>query len=358
MSIKKIASGKWQYRYRDLQGKQRAKNFELKKDAEIFAAQNRMAMAAGTWVAPGKSKLTVGHLWDDFSALKASKKRKTRVDYESIWRVHLEPAWGQVPAGKVTQIEFMKWLLKKDCSPTRMDKIHLLMTMILDVGVESGRIPRNVLLTKRGRRAKSDLPRIQETEEGEALTFDQLVDLAKECSPYYELVLLLGLGGLRFGEVAGLRVSSVDFETNKIQIWESLLEVSGELYTETPKNHRRRNFIAPTRLVEALKPWCQGKQPDDYVFLTPQGSPLRNSNFAKRIFKPALKRLDLPDIRIHDLRHTTVSLAKSFGGDIFDVKNQVGHSDIRTTINIYGHIFEEDSISIAKKMDEALKNVH
>ena len=89
-----------------------------------------------------------------------------------------------------------------------------------------------------------------------------------------------------------------------------------------------------------------------------QGSPLRNSNFAKRIFKPALKRLDLPDIRIHDLRHTTVSLAQSFGGDIFDEKNQVGHSDIRTTINIYGHIFEEDSISIANKMDEALKNVH
>lgn len=102
----------------------------------------------------------------------------------------------------------------------------------------------------------------------------------------------------------------------------------------------------------------RGKQPDDYVFLTTQGAPLRNSNFAKRIYKPALKRLGLPDIRVHYLRHTPVSLAKSFGGDMFDVKNQVGHSDIRTIINTYGHIFEEDSASIANKMDAALKNVH
>jgi hypothetical protein len=50
--------------------------------------------------------------------------------------------------------------------------------------------------------------------------------------------------------------------------------------------------------------------------------------------------------------------AKGNGGDIFDAKNQVGHSDIRTTINIYGHIFEEDSLDLAQKLDIALKNVH
>ena len=358
MSIKKTPSGKWQFRYRDTQGRQRAKNFHLKKDAEQFAAHTKLALSSGAWVDPSKSRVTVGALWEDFSALKASKKRKTQVDYESLWRVHLEPQWGKVPAGKITQVEFMKWLLAKDCSPTRMDKIHLLMTMILDVGVESGRIPRNVLLTKRGRRAKSDLPRIQESELGEALTLKQLVQLAEECSPYSEVILLLGLGGLRFGEVAGLRVSSVDFATRRIHVRESLLEVSGELYTETPKNHQKRTFVAPQSLMDALKPLCEDKAGDDYVFLTSQGAPLRNSNFAKRVYKPALKRLGLPDIRIHDLRHTAVSVAKSVGGDIFDAKNQVGHSDIRTTINIYGHIFEEDSLDLAQKLDIALKNVH
>ena len=211
---------------------------------------------------------------------------------------------------------------------------------------------------REGRWAKSDLPRIQESEQGEALTLKQLVQLAEECSPYSEVILLLGLGGLRFGEVAGLRVSSVDFTTNRIHVRESLLEVSGELYTETPTNHQKRTFVAPQLVTDALKPWCEDKAGDDYVFLTSQGTPLRNSNFAKRVYKPALKRLGLPDIRIHDLRHTAVSVAKSVGGDIFDAKNQVGHSDIRTTINIYGHIFEEDSLDLAQKLDIALKNVH
>ena len=358
MSIKKTSTGKWQYRYRDLQGQQRARNFELKKDAENFAAQNRMAMASGSWIAPSKSKLTVAHLWGDFAALKGSKKRKTRVDYESIWRTHLQSTWAEVPASKVTQIEFMKWLLVKGCSAIRMDKIHLLMTMILDVGVESGRISRNVLLTKRGRRAKADLPRVQESERGAALNLSQLVLLAEECAPFSGVILLLGLGGLRFGEVAGLKVSSVDFESSRIHVKESLLEVGGELYTETPKNHRKRTFVAPEYLMERLQPWCEGKGPDEYVFQTSQATPLRNSNFSKRIFKPALLRLGFPNIRLHDLRHTAVSVAKSAGGDMFDVKNQVGHSDIRTTINTYGHIFEEDSLELAQKIDIALRNVH
>ena len=139
---------------------------------------------------------------------------------------------------------------------------------------------------------------------------------------------------------------------------ESLLEVGGELYTETPKNHRKRTFVAPEYLMERLKPWCEGKGPDEYVFQTSKATPLRNSNFSKRIYKPALATLGFPNLRLHDLRHTAVSVTKSAGGDIFDVKNQVGHSDIRTTINTYGHIFEEDSLDLAQKMDVALKNVH
>ena len=110
--------------------------------------------------------------------------------------------------------------------------------------------------------------------------------------------------------------------------------------------------------MERLKAWCEGKGPDEYVFQTSKATPLRNSNFSKRIYKPALAALGFPNLRLHDLRHTAVSVAKSAGGDIFDVKNQVGHSDIRTTINTYGHIFEEDSLDLAQKMDVALKNVH
>jgi integrase len=359
MSIKQNkTNGKWQFRYRDLQGVQRAKSFTHKKDAMEFAAEVKLALRDGTWVSPSEKKATVGRLWADFIALKASKKLKTRIDYESIWRTHLEQTWSEVPARKVSQVEFTKWVITLGCSPQRVDKIHLLMTMILDVGVEDGILPRNVLLSKRGRRAKGNLPHIPESEVGEALTLEQLIRLAIACAPYTELVLFLGLTGARFGEAAGLKVSSVDFENAEVKIRETLSEVGGSFHTDTPKNHKRREVVAPQYLLNALIPLCAGKDGDDYVFTTPSGTPVRNANFAKRYFKPALKRLGLPDIRIHDLRYTAAAITRSSGGDVFDMKEQVGHSDIRTTINIYGRIFKEDKVQIAQNLNTKLENVH
>ena len=357
MSINK-RNGKWQYRYRDAQGRQRAKTFALRKDAEDYEAQVRIALREGTWIAPSEAKLTVGALWEDFYALKSSKKLKTRVDYESLWRVHLSKEWADVPARNVSQVSFTKWLLATGCSPNRMDKIHLLMTMILDIGVEDGVLSRNVLLTKRGRRAKSHLPQIPESDVGEALSLEQLFLLAEACAPYTALVLFLGLSGVRFGEAAGLKVSSIDFAKNEIRVRETLSEVGGVLHTDTPKNHKKREMVVPQYLMDTLRPLCQEKNQDDYVFTTPSATPVRNANFAKRYFKPALKRLGLPDIRVHDLRYTAAAITRSSGGDIFDMKEQVGHSDIRTTINIYGRIFREDKAQIAENLNSKLENVH
>ena len=352
------ATGKWQYRYRDLQGIQRAKSFRLKKEAEDYEAEVKHALRRGTWVAPSAQRSTVGNLWTDFIALKRSKKLKTQLDYESIWRVHLESTWANVPARNVSYVGFNKWLLSKDCSPTRLDKIHLLMSMILDVGVEDGVLVRNVLLSKRGRRAKGNLPRVPESEAGAALTLEQLMSLAISCAPFSEMVLFLGLTGVRFGEAAGLKVSCVDFETNEVKIRETLYEVGGQLHTDTPKNHKEREIVAPRYLIESLQSLCLGKDETDYVFLTPAGTPVRNANFARRYFKPALRRLGLPNIRIHDLRYTAASITRKSGGDIFDMKEQVGHADIRTTINIYGRIFKEDKSLIAQNLNSKLENVH
>ena len=359
MSVKQNkTTGKWQVRFRDLQGAQRAKSFSHKKDALEFEAEVKLALRDGTLVSPSEKKATVGRLWADFIALKASKKLKTRIDYESIWRTHLEETWSQVPARKVSQVEFTKWVLSLGCSPHRVDKIHLLMTMILDVGVEDGIIPRNVLLSKRGRRAKGNLPTVPESEVGEALSLEQLISLATACAPYTELVLFLGLTGARFGEGAGLKVAAVDFENGEVKIIETLSEVAGSFHTDTPKNHKKREVVMPKYLMESLRALCEGKDSGDYVFLTPGGTPIRNANLAKRHFKPALKRLGLPEIRIHDLRYTAAAITRSSGGDLFDMKEQVGHSDIRTTINIYGRIFKEDKVQIAQNLNTKLENVH
>lgn len=155
-----------------------------------------------------------------------------------------------------------------------------------------------------------------------------------------------------------LKVKAIDFHSGVINIEETLGEVGGKMHRDTPKNHQIRQIFAPNFLMDQLQILCLGKSPEDFVFTTPSGAPIRNANFARRVFKPALRRLGLPEITPHDLRHTAVSVTKSVGADLFDVKEQVGHADIRTTINTYGKLFAEDRQSMAEKLNEKLENVH
>lgn len=69
-------------------------------------------------------------------------------------------------------------------------------------------------------------------------------------------------------------------------------------------------------------------------------SPLRRSNFARRHFRPALERAGLPaDVRFHDPRHTCVALLIDLGFQQYDVMRHLGHSSIKTTLDLYGQKF-------------------
>lgn len=78
-----------------------------------------------------------------------------------------------------------------------------------------------------------------------------------------------------------------------------------------------------------------------YVFTWDDGRIL-NPDFVTRKFSKVLKANNLPHIRYHDLRHTTASLLIAQGYDIKRVSEWLGHSDIGTTANIYGHLSFEN----------------
>jgi integrase len=73
------------------------------------------------------------------------------------------------------------------------------------------------------------------------------------------------------------------------------------------------------------------------VFPSTAGTPLGVGNVRKRWHVPTLKRAGLSGVRLHDLRHTAATLWLAAGESIYFVKEQLGHADIQTTINLYGH---------------------
>src|SRR4030095_1860803 len=128
--------------------------------------------------------------------------------------------------------------------------------------------------------------------------------------PYRALVLVGAYGGLRIGELAGLRRRRVDLLRGTVQVAEIVVEVQGVLHVGPPKTRASRRTVGlPRFVVEELAAHLAGPgDPEGFVFTAPQGGPLRLLTFRTRVWRPAIRAAGLEGLRIHDLRHTAVAL--------------------------------------------------
>jgi integrase len=99
---------------------------------------------------------------------------------------------------------------------------------------------------------------------------------------------------------------------------------------------------------------------DDTVFKAPKGGPLRSSNFRRTVWLPSVAVLaethpNLIGLRVHDLRHTAASLAISVGGNIKAIQRMLGHRTASITLDRYGHLYEEDLITLADQMERKFR---
>jgi integrase len=154
------------------------------------------------------------------------------------------------------------------------------------------------------------LPKV-EREEMRFLTPTEIVTLAETIRPAYRALVFVGAyGGLRIGELAGLRRSRVDLLRGTVSVAEILTEVAGRLHFGPPKTRASRRTVSLPRVVtrELDAHLAGGGDPDDHVFTAPQGGTLRIVAFRNRIWRPATEAAGLTGLRIHDLRHTAVAL--------------------------------------------------
>jgi integrase len=354
MSIEKTAAGTYKVRYRDENNTQTSATFKRKRDAEEFERNVRIEIKNGTWLSPKLTQVEVSKVWSDFLELKQGKKK----DYESIWKLHIEPRWGSTMVGRVESLEFDKWLISKKLSPQRIGKIHLLMSMLLDHAIQMKSIKANPLKDLLGKRKKNNLPKADSTLATKFFSLPELMNVAREADYYEDVVLLLGLCGLRWGELVGLTVKDLNVRAGTILIRRALVEVDGRLIESTTKANRWREVKLPQILRDKCLNWAKNKSPDDPLFHTEAGTLLRNTNFTRRVFTPAMERAQVNKIRIHDLRHTAATIAISSGATPNMVKEMLGHSDVQLTMRVYAHIFESDREKVATNIDRAVYEVH
>lgn len=147
-------------------------------------------------------------------------------------------------------------------------------------------------------------------------------------------MLVATYGGLRFGELAGLRRRRVDVLRGRISVQETLSDVNGELTFGEPKTKRSRRTVPLPRSIvrehEAHLARYPGPGADALVFTGHKGAPLRRSGFRRLWWQPATLAAGLEGLKVHELRHSFVALWVDAGANVKEVSVRVGHSSWRS----------------------------
>lgn len=215
----------------------------------------------------------------------------------------------------------------------------------LEVAVADGLIVRNPAAVVKPPKVR---PRRQQF-----LTADQVETFAEACEEQQPgagaVVYFLAWSGLRWGEAVALRWENVDVKRRRVEVKVSATEVSGRLEWGSPKTHEERTVILPQFVIDRLG--SHGPS-DSLVFSAPRGGPLRNSNFRKSVWDPAVKACGMPeDLVPHDLRDTAASLMIASGASIKAVQRALGHASAAMTLDTYGGLFEDDLEDLADRME-------
>jgi integrase len=295
-------------------------------------------------------------------------KTSTADGYEGVLRQYLRPRFATKRLNEIRRDDvkaLINELVTKDLSRNTVRNALCVIRGIFNEAIEAGIVEVNPA-SRLGR-----FTRTAKTAEVKGISLtpveaQQFLQAAKEICPEYHPLFLLALrAGLRRGELVAVQWG--DFQFGKDEQDENrfiLVEhnyVRREHTTTKSKKSRRvdmsrelRRVLIELRDKRLLEAFLKGKNDisDDLVFPSPEGSILDPDNLYHRYFQPVLTKTGLRKIRLHDLRHTFGSLLIQSGASLVYVKEQMGHSSIQVTVDIYGHLIPGANVSFVDQLDE------
>jgi integrase len=154
--------------------------------------------------------------------------------------------------------------------------------------------------------------------------------------------------GLRRGELAGLRWKDVDLDAETLTVAQQRTNAGHQVVVMAPKAKSQRQLLLAPATVAALGAHRKRQRAErlalgpawtntGYVFVDEAGEPYHPQRLLK-MFEHAIRRAGVPAIRLHDLRHTMATLALQAGVHPKVVQEQLGHSGINVTLDIYSHV--------------------
>lgn len=334
-----------------------------KREAEKRLAELQHQLNAGTYINP--VKLNLGDFLKQWLHDYASTNVRptTAEGYRIIIEKHLVPALGNIVLSQLHPHHLQHYYseaLSKGLSARTVLHHHRVLSEALNHATRWGLVGRNIAQAVDPPRPVGKEMQVLDTKGVEILLTEA------QGTMYYPLIHLALFSGLRRSELLGLRWPDIDLDAGTLTVNQVLHCVAGgAVVFQEPKTARSKRTVAlsPAAVlalkahrdrVEAHRAILETSlSPDDLVFANVTGSPML-PNTVTHAFTKIARRAGLANIRLHDLRHTHISMLIKAGVHARVIADRAGHSSISTTMDVYGHLYSETQREAAVKFELGL----
>ena len=290
-----------------------------------------------------------------------ARRPSTVRNYRRYMNLYILPALGRMRLQAITPSHIRQLYLRMQSEgkgARTIQLVHVTLHCAFAQAVKEGLIGHNPL--EAVERPKVETKRYDIFTEKQARTF---ITAAKG-HPYEALFFLALTTGMRKGEILGLMWTDVDWEKSILRIERQLQPVSyegGALVPTKTKSGRRHIMVGKGALTllkahrerQEMQKAVAGNRWQEHgmIFTTSIGTYIDQTKVSRE-FKGILKNAGLPDIRFHDLRHTSISLLLDIGTPVNTVQSRAGHSKASVTTDIYGHAMAHSQDLAAERIEE------
>ena len=292
-----------------------------------------------------------------YEAERMPSRHSTARVYRSFLHNHILPEWGDKSISALQPRPVELWLRELPLSPKSKTHVRSLMHGLVEFAMWAGLldISRNPISLVQNKGAT------RKTRKARSLTVEQFHALLTELhEPFATLALISVCLGLRISEALGLKWEDVDWLDECISIRRGIVEqVVGDVKTEGSA----RTFSLTSELLERLKAWKQRSEfsdAEDWIFASPVKIgrlPYSYTGVWRELVRAA-EQAKVGHLGTHAFRHTYRSWLDAVGTSVAVQQKMMRHSDIRTTMNIYGDVVtDEMTVAGAKVAQIAFRGI-
>lgn len=317
--------------------------FTRQADAARYEQEYRDRLA-------GSPAMTFAALCDRFlDDCKHHVRESTYMTRAGIIKQMFVPAFGSTPLNELTPVKIREWqnglIASNHYKPSTLSNLHGMLVNVLNFACKYFSLPQNPAAIAGGMGTLKAKKENQHYWTREQFARFILSGLTPERIAIFSTLFWTGC---RIGECLALTAKDIDLEAGVMDISKTMTKTEHGYIVGPPKTaHSRRKVSLPRPLVMILADWIRrtDAKGNDRLFST------SGKNCLAALQRHA-KKLGLPAIRLHDLRHSHASMLINIGTPPKVVQERLGHASIQMTLDLYSHLYPDKQKDVADRLSQ------